>query len=154
MNVVWTRTPGPAARSTFAWQIPGTITLEGGVGNRLTAGVGQALAEGLLNVLNVLAVLPDDCLTFHWAAVTRPHVVSDPQVHRVRANAGGLFLPARAIWDAVEAGEVLGEIVAPTSGEVLARIEAPVSGRLLAVREQPVVLPGSMVARVVELSDD
>ncbi|MCB9759004.1 MAG: succinylglutamate desuccinylase/aspartoacylase family protein [Alphaproteobacteria bacterium] len=154
VNVVWARRPGPAAPSTFAWQFAGTIALEGGTGNRLTAGVGQALAEGVLNMLNVLGVLPDEHLPFHWAAVTRPRIVTDAQVHRVRASKGGLFLPRHRPWDPIALDQLVGEIIAPESGEVVEAIVAPYAGRLLAVREQPVALPGTMVARVVEGLDD
>lgn len=149
VNVVWARRPGTAAPSTFAWQFPNTLVLEGGNGNRLTAEVGRALTEGVLNVLNVLGVLPDEALPFHWAAITRPEVVGDERVLRVRAERGGLFLPLCHPWDEVEAGELLGEVIDPASGEQLEGITAPQSGYVLAVREQPVVLPGSMVARLV-----
>ncbi|MBK9646537.1 MAG: succinylglutamate desuccinylase/aspartoacylase family protein [Deltaproteobacteria bacterium] len=149
VNVVWARQPGPAAGSTFAWQHPNTLVLEGGTGNRLQPKVGVALTEGVLNVLNVLGVLPDAILPFHWATITRPLMVGDDRVHRVRAVAGGLFLPSRGVWDEVEAGDVIGEIIEATAGEPIETIRAPASGRILAMREQPVVLPGSMLARVV-----
>jgi len=153
VHVVWSRAPGPAAPSTFAWQFPNTIVLEGGTGNRLTPEVATTLSNGVLNLLNVLGVLPDDALTFHWAGMSRPEVVGDEQVHRIRADVGGLFLPRHRPWDAVGEGESLGEVIDPISGAQLAEIPSPKAGRVLALREQPVVLPGSMVARVVEVSD-
>ena len=153
VNIVWVRDPGLAAPSTFAAQFPGTISLEGGTGNRLTPGVGQALAEGVLNLLNVLGVLPDDALPFHWAAVTRPVTVTDEQVHRVRAGRAGLFLPLKAAWDEIDVDEVLGEVIAPATGERLEEVRSAHAGRIAAMREQPVVFPGTMVARIVELPD-
>ena len=65
VSVIWRRRPGPAAPSTFAHQFPGTIVLEGGAGNRLTAGVGQDLTDGVLNLLCQLEVLEEDALPFH-----------------------------------------------------------------------------------------
>lgn len=149
VNVVWSRRAGPAAPSTFAWQFPNTVVLEGGNGNRLTPEVGRSLTEGVLNMLNVLGVLPDEALPFHWAAITRPERVGDARVLRVRAEHGGLFLPSRRPWERVEAGDPLGEVIDPASGACQERIVAPQAGHLLAVREQPVVLPGSMVGRLV-----
>jgi len=150
VEVVWRRHPGPAAPSTLVYQFPNAIVLEGGTGNRLTPGISEALANGVLNLLNVLGVLPDECLPFHWAGVTRPAVVRDEHVHRLRASVSGLFLPTLRPWAQVAAGDLIGEIVDPIGGRLLERIEAPAGGRVLAIREQPVVLPGSMAARVVE----
>ncbi|MCB9781087.1 MAG: succinylglutamate desuccinylase/aspartoacylase family protein [Alphaproteobacteria bacterium] len=147
--VVWSRHPGPAAASTFAYQLPGTIVLEGGTGNRLTAGVSRDLTEGVINLLNTVGVLPDQHLPFHWAALTRPLRVTDDKVVRVRAGRGGLFMPEGSPWSEVQAGDLLGRVVDPVQGGEGEPIVSPVSGRLMAVREQPVVFPGSMVARVV-----
>jgi predicted deacylase len=152
VNVVWSRRPGPAAPSTLAYQLPGSIVLEGGRGNRLTAGVGLALRDGVLNLLNHLRVVPDEGLPFHWAAVTRPETVEDDQVHRVRTVEGGLFLPEVTTWDEVASGACLGRVVDPINGQSREDVLAPAAGRVMAVREQPVVFPGSMVARVVEVS--
>ncbi len=147
--VVWARRPGPAANSTFAYQHPGTIVLEGGTGNRVTPGVGRDLLEGLLFMLSSLGVVAEDDLPFHWAALQRPILVTDDEVVRVRASRGGLFLPEGTPWSEVAAGDVLGTVVDPVTGKDCETVTSPVSGRLLAVREQPVVFPGSMVARVV-----
>jgi len=149
--VVWARHPGPVASSTFAYQFPGTIVLEGGTGNRVTPGVGRDLLDGLLNLLCSLEILGEQDLPFHWAGLQRPLAVTDEEVVRVRASRGGLFLPEGGPWEAVEAGAVLGTVVDPVTGSACETVLSPVSGRLLAVREQPVVFPGSMVARVVTL---
>lgn len=152
VQVVWARAPGPASASTFAWQHPRVVGLEGGTGNRLTPGVGESLAHGVLNILNVLEIFPDDALPFHWATVTRPPVVTDGQVHRLRAEVAGLFLPAAEVWGALQAGDRVGRVVDPITGVVRQEVLAPTEGRVLALRERPVVLPGTMVARLVEVS--
>lgn len=148
--VVWKRTPGPAAASTFAHQFPGTVVLEGGTGNRLTTGVGSDLRDGVLNMLVRLGVFPEAELPFHWATLRRPLVVDDSHVSRIRAERGGLFLPEGRIWATIAAGDRLGEVVDPVSGDSLEVVTSPVGGHLLAIRELPVVFPGTMVARVVE----
>lgn len=149
VRVVWRRAPAAPGAGTLAEALPGLLSLEGGVGNRLTDGVGQELADGVLNLLVVMGVLAEDRLPFHWAAIQRPVVVDDDDVVRVRATRGGLFLPAAGLWTEVDAGEVLGEVVDPVAGEVLEAVTAPVDGQVLAQREQPVVYPGSLVARLV-----
>ena len=147
--VVWARSPGPAAPSTFAHQFAGSIVLEGGSGNRLTDSVGRDLRDGVLNMLAAARLLPEDVLPFHWTAMQRPASVTDAQVYRVRAEHSGLFLPTGSLWDKVEVGQSLGDLIDPTTGEQLTQIVSPVSGRLLAIREQPAVFQGTMVARVV-----
>ena len=147
--VVWQRDAGPAAPATFPAQFPGAIVLEGGSGNRLTPEVGRDLRDGVLNLLATLKVLPEAALPFHWAALQRPLVVTDAQVVRVRAERSGLFLPCCDLWAEIEAGALLGEVIAPSTGEILEQIVSPASGRLLALREHPPVFPGSMVARVI-----
>lgn len=149
VDAVWVREPTLAAASTFGGQFPNTITLQGGTGNRLTGGVGQVLAEGVLNMLNVLKVVADEDLPFHWAGMTRPLVVQDADVHRLRASRAGLFLPSVSVWAELAPGAELGCVIEPTSGTVLERLTSPLAGRVLAIRDQPVVLPGTMVARVV-----
>ena len=154
VEVVWARVPGPAAPSTLVYQFASSIVLEGGTGNRLTAGIAESLANGVLNILNVKGMLPDEALPFHWAGVARPRIVTDDHVCRVRAEVGGLFLPMVRPWDEVEASQLIGEVVDPIGGRVLEEISSPLSGRVLALREQPVVLPGTMVARIVGEGDN
>ncbi len=149
VRVVWRRSADLEGTGTLAGELPGLICLEGGVGNRLTDGVGLELCDGVLNLLVVLGVLPEDALPFHWAAIQRPLVATDDDVVRARATRGGLFLPAGRMWAEVEVGTPLGEVVDPIGGETREIVTAPIAGRVLAMREQPVVYPGSLVARLV-----
>jgi uncharacterized protein len=149
VQVIWERNPTRAAPSTFAAQFDSPIVLEGGSGNRLSAEVGRSLWEGVLNLLNVLGVLPDEALPFHWASIVRPLVVDDDRVQRVRAQRAGFFLPTVGVWEELEQGQVCGTVVDPSTGAVLESVTSPLAGRVLAVRERPVVFPGSMLVRVV-----
>jgi len=151
VSLVWSRRPGPAAAGTFAHQFPGTIVLEGGTGNRLRPGIGETLAEGVLSMLTHIGVISEADLPFHWAGLTRPARVLDDQVIRMRAQAGGLFLPHGEVWAEVKTGDLLGEVIEPSNGEIREEIRSTADGRIMAMRDHPVVYPGSMVARVVVL---
>ena len=154
VNVVWARDPSVASTATFAAQFQGVISLEGGTGNRLTSGVGKALGEGILNLLNVVKVLPDSEVPFHWATMQRPLMVEDSQVHRIRTARSGFFLPEASPWDTVASGDVIGRVVDPSTGALQETVLSPLAGKILAVREQPVVFSGSMVVRMVEQVDE
>jgi hypothetical protein len=149
VRVVWRKSGANQGVGTLAAELPGLLCLEGGVGNRLTDGVGLELRDGVLNLLVVLGVLPEDNLPFHWAAIQRPVVATDEDVVRVRATRAGLFLPYGKMWAAMHVGDPLGEVVDPISGDTREIVGAPVAGHVLALREQPVVYPGSLVARIV-----
>jgi len=151
VSLVWARKPGPAATQTFAHQFPGTIVLEGGTGNRLNPTVGKDLEEGVIHLLSQVGVLDETDLPFHWAAMTRPAMVDDAHVFRVRSECSGLFLPQFNVWSEVQEGVALGTVIDPENGSVLERISSPATGRVMAVREHPVVYPGTMVARVVSV---
>lgn len=148
VRVVWHRTAPPEAGS-LGEVIPGLICLEGGVGHRLTEGIGLELSDGVLNLLATMGVLPEDELPFHWAAIQRPLRVGDAALHDVRATRGGLYLPSGEVWGEIEAGAALGEVVDPLTGDVRETLLSPLAGRLIAQREQPVVYPGNLLVRVV-----
>jgi predicted deacylase len=149
VRVLWARDPSAESRGPLLAVLPRVISLEGGTGNRLTEGVGLELCDGVLNMLAVVGIMPEEALPFHWAAIQRPVAVDDARVVRVRASRGGLFLPGKAPWAEIAAGAPLGEVVDPITGDPRETVLSPVDGRTLAVREQPVVYPGTLVARVV-----
>jgi uncharacterized protein len=148
VNVVWKRSPGPAAPSTFAHQFPGTIVLEGGAGNRLSQGVGRLLSQGVIAMLAALEVVAGRSVD-GGSTNGEPMSVTDEQVLRVRAERGGLFLPECDLWDTIKQGQKIGSLIDPATGQHVQEVVSTVAGRLLALREHPVVFPGDMLARVV-----
>jgi predicted deacylase len=64
----------------------------------------------------------------------------------------GIFLPAVSLWDAVQAGQVLGWI-RHADGRVLASVQAARSGRVLLLRTLPRVFAGETVAFVLSLPE-
>jgi predicted deacylase len=103
----------------------------------------------VLSLISRVGILDEADLPFHWAGLSRPVQVTDAQVLRLRAQAGGLFLPYGEIWAEVGQGDLLGEVIDPSNGEIREEIRATASGHVMAMRDHPVVYPGSMVARVV-----
>jgi uncharacterized protein len=149
VQVIWRRTLGPAAPSTFAYQFPHAIVLEGGAGNRLTASVGKDLHDGVLNMLCSVGIIPEEHLPIPWAAIERPLIVGDSEVIRIGAESSGLFLPATDLGDSLPVGGLVGHIIAPESGKVLREIVVTQPGMVMAIREHPVVTVGMMVARIL-----
>lgn len=149
VEVVWLRSPGSMAPTTFAAQFETVMVLEGGAGNRLSEGVSEEMTAGIMNVLASLGVVDESAVPVHWAAIHRPRVVTDDEVLRVRTELGGVFMPSVEAGASVSRSQQLGTVVDPVHARVLQRVEAPVAGMVLAIREQPSVHPGSLVARVV-----
>ena len=63
VKMLW-QNPGQAASSTFAYQFPHTIVLEGGCGNRLIPEVGDSLHDGVLNIMSHIGILPEEKIAF------------------------------------------------------------------------------------------
>jgi predicted deacylase len=150
VRMVWARAAPPEPGS-LADSLPSLICLEGGVGHRLTENVGLELSDGVLNLLALLGVLPEDKLPFHWAAIQRPVLADDETVLDIRANRGGLFLPTSEVWAELAEGAALGEIVDPLTGELRETLYAQHAARVVAQREQPVVYPGNLLLRIVAI---
>ena len=148
VDVVWKRYPGPAAGSTFAYQFPNAIVLEGGRGNQLTQEVGRRLYEGCLNLLMLQQILPDSCLPFSWLTIERPKLLDDENILRVRVNRSGIFLPSLSLGETISKGDEIGRVLEPASGVLREKVWSPSAGRVLALRNQPVVSAGIMVARI------
>jgi uncharacterized protein len=149
VKMLWKRTPGPAATSTFAYQFPHAIVLEGGCGNRLISEVGQTLHDGVLNIMSHIGILPEDKLPFPWMSIETPITTTDEDLLRVRVESSGLFLPKVTIGEPISENDVIGTVIEPSSGAIIEKVFSPSTGIVFALREQPVVSIGIMVARVL-----
>ena len=150
VKMLWERTPGPAATSTFAYQFPHAIVLEGGCGNRLIAEVGEVLHDGVLNIMGHIGIIPEEKLPFPWMSIETPLVTKDEDLFRVRVESSGLFLPKAKIGSKIHKDDVIGIVIDPSSGEIIEEVLSPTTGLIFALREQPVVSIGIMVARVLQ----
>ena len=149
VQVVWKRTPGPAASKTFAYQFPNTIVVEGGVGNQLTDTIGSQLRDGLLYFLAQVGILPESELPFSWASMERPITVDGGRIERVRVSRAGFFVPSVQLGSALQEGDIIGRVYDISAGTIREDIYASHAGRIMALRVQPVVSLGTMVARVL-----
>ena len=147
-DFVWVHGNSTVLKGTFAFSanalgVP-TLVVEAGVGLRITPGVGEQLADGMLAVLSDVGI---------WTGpvphVRMPIVSSDGEVSFVNADVAGVFVPDVEFCREVQEGQLIGRILDCGSGEVLQELVAPVTGLLFTLREYPIVYPGSLIARVL-----
>lgn len=149
VDFIWVHASATVLESTFAYTLnelgTPTLVVEMGVGMRITREYGDALCDGILNVLA-------DCGIWTGprpAGLKKPIVSSDGEVSFVNADAGGIFLPSAHHDNRVRAGQDIGVIADATTGEVVQRLHSPDDGLLFTLREYPVVYPGSLIARIL-----
>lgn len=120
------RAAGAMGRPAVSVEFGGADTIQPAMVSVVT----QAL-EGLMQALQMTAGNPPS---------TTPQVTY-PDSQWLRAEAGGLFINAKAAGDEVRKGETLGVIANLFDGQEKP-ITAPENGRLLGVAESQFVLPG------------
>ena len=148
VDFVWVHGNSTVLKGTFAFSMNAldvpTLVVEAGVGLRITPGVGEQLADGMLAVLSDVGIwdgpVPD---------VRTPIVSSDGEVHFVNADVAGVFVPTVEFCREVSEGQAIGRILDCGSGKVLQELAAPATGLLFTLREYPIVYPGSLIARVL-----
>ena len=147
-DFVWVHGNSTVLKGTFAFSanaigVP-TLVVEAGVGLRITPGVGEQLADGMLALLSDVGI---------WNGpvphVRKPIVSSDGEVNFVNSDVAGVFVPAVEFCREVEEGQLIGRVLDCGSGEVLQELVAPTTGLLFTLREYPIVYPGSLIARVL-----
>ena len=147
-DFVWVHGNSTVLKGTFAFSantmgVP-TLVVEAGVGLRITPGIGEQLADGMLAVLSDVGI---------WNGpvphVRTPIVSSDGEVNFVNADVAGVFVPSVEFCREVQEGQLIGRILDCGSGEVLQELVAPATGLLFTLREYPIVYPGSLIARVL-----
>ena len=124
------------------------LVVEMGVGMRITQEYGKQLVDGIFRLLCELGIWLGDA-----PAVREPIVSRDHRVSFVNAEASGVFIPCTQHWTHVNAGDCIGNIVAPATGEILHECRAEVSGLLFTLREYPIVYSGSLIARILEYNE-
>lgn len=125
---------GPHARG-----IPWLYT-ESPSGGWLHQGVAALYAQGVLNVMRYLGMLPGEAPA---AAITHDLVGDGDVDQSLAAPVAGSLRPCVDLLARVAAGDLLGVIEDPT-GEPLAELRAPVAGIVMLRRESPPVQPGDI----------
>lgn len=122
-----------------------TLSVEMGVGMRITRQFGDQLVEGIFCLMKELGIWQGEVITPKDPVVS----TNKDTVSLIHAEASGIFLPSVEHWMGIEEGEPVGEIVNSLSGEVEQRILAPCNGVVFTLREYPVVYRGSLIARIL-----
>lgn len=148
LDFIWIHSAATVLESTLAHSLnmldTKTIVVEMGVGMRISRKYGYNLVNGILNLMKDQGM---------WLGpvdpVRQPIISSDGKVGFVNADASGIFVPCVEHWEAIDAGEHMGDILDPLTGQVKQRVTAPVSGMIFTLREYPVVYSGSLLARIL-----
>lgn len=149
VDFIWVHSSATVLQSTLAYSLNEIgvpcLVVEMGVGMRITNEYGDALCDGIFNLLIDHGIWtgprPQD--------IKEPIVSTDGKVSFVNADAAGIFLPAVRHNNMVKTGEELGVIADAMTGDVKQRVVSPADGLLFTLREYPVVTPGSLLARIL-----
>lgn len=147
-DFVWVSDTNAVSGSSLAHNLnsAGTpaLVIEMGVGQRVTRAYCKQLLSGIFNLMNKLGIWKEEV-----KGISHPMVSTDGHVSYIRAETSGLFVPAIEHWSGIQTGQLIGEIVSPSSGTVEQSITAPSDGLVFSLREYPVVYPGSLLARIL-----
>lgn len=122
-----------------------TLSVEMGVGMRITKQFGDQLLEGIFCLMKELGIWKGEVIE-----PKTPIVSTDKDtVTLIHAEASGIFLPNVEHWMGICKGEHVGDIVNSLSGTVEEHIIAPCDGMVFTLREYPVVYRGSLIARIL-----
>lgn len=149
VDFIWVHSAATVLQSTLAYSLNEIgvpcLVVEMGVGMRITEEYGDALCDGILNLLIDKGI---------WSGprpqnLKEPIVSTDGKVAFINADAAGVFLPAVRHNNMVTAGEELGIIADAATGDIKQHVISPADGLLFTLREYPVVTPGSLIARIL-----
>lgn len=122
-----------------------TLSVEMGVGMRITTEFGDQILEGIFCLMKELGVWNGDVIT-----PKEPVISTDKdQVTLIHAEEDGVFLPAVEHLMGIKAGDTVGDIVDSLNGTIVQHIIAPCDGTVFTLREYPVVYAGSLIARIL-----
>ena len=151
-DFIWVHAAATVLESTLAWSLNRIgvpcLVIEAGVGMRITQEYGERITVGLLRLMKRLGI---------WSGpvseVVEPIVSTDGRVKFINADYPGVFIPKVRHWMNLHEGDSLGMITDPIDGTVLQEVKSPCNGLVFTLREYPVVNPGSLVARVLAVSE-
>jgi predicted deacylase len=153
VDLVWIHASATVLESTLAHSLNmrdvKTLVVEMGVGMRITESFCTQLVDGILNLLRELGMWTGT------AGRTRvPLISKDHGVGFLNSDAGGIFIPRAVHGSHVNAGDCIGSVIDPLVGVTIEETLAPCDGLLFTLREYPVVFGGSLLARIMEDSNN
>lgn len=155
LDVIWVHGASTVLENTIAHSLNAGATpclvVEMGVGMRITPAFAEQVQIGILRTWRDLGVLAADLALAE--PTHRPLLADDHNVHYLNADTSGVFVPALEHWRRVAREQLLGRIVSPHGGGVLSEVRSPVDGVLFTLREYPLVYEGSLMARIVAVSE-
>lgn len=122
-----------------------TLSIEMGVGMRITKEFGDQILEGIFCLMHKLGIWSGPVIT------PKTSVISSDQdkVTLIHAEASGVFLPCVEHLMDIKSGDIVGNIVDSLNGTIVQHIIAPCDGVVFTLREYPVVYDGSLIARIL-----
>ncbi len=150
-RLIWVRPPTPQLEATLAHALnqlrTPTLVVEMGAGMRLTESSGAWLVEGILRLLEHLHA---------WTGPTiflpAPLVSDGSNVVAISSDTAGIFIPYVENGSDVVKEQLLGIVANPLSGTVAQEVRAPRDGLLFTLRAYPATYPGSLLARILEVT--
>lgn len=144
INAVW---KGPSIKGmlqtqAFQSKIP-CVTVEIGAAGAITK---SDVTVGTTAVKNVMAVLG---MIDEKASIPDRQILLQSNEAWIRSPFGGIFKPAITLGQFVKKGDVIGDIIDPTSYKT-EDIESPLSGIVTGMSHQPIVRSGTRLAMVVD----
>jgi predicted deacylase len=144
INAVW---KGPSIKGmlqtqAFQSKIP-CVTIEIGAAGAITR---ADVLVGTTAVRNVMAVLG---MIKEKASIPDRQILLQSSESWVRSPFGGIFKPGIALGQFVKKGDIIGDIIDPTSYKT-EDIESPLSGIVTGMSHQPIVRSGTRLAMIVD----
>lgn len=151
LDLVWgtTALPGRSLSSARDKAVPAIYVEMQGEGRARPEDLVLA-RDGIQNVMRYLDMLPGEYPRSAAIAFDQPgEEAGHLQIDHLSPTSG-LFVPRVQVWEAVEAGQMLGEVRHP-DGTVLAPVPAMRSGRVLFLRTFLRVFSGDFLCYVIQL---
>lgn len=148
LEFIWVHEAATVLESTLAHSLNavGTpcVVVEMGIGMRITREYGDALVDGIFNMLSELGVWQGPRPT----GLRAPRLSTSGEVRMINAPASGVMVAAAQHGAYVSRGDRLCQIVDPLTGTLLSDVLSPVDGLLFTIRAYPIVYEGSLLARI------
>ena len=152
VDFVWIHGANTVLESTLAHSLNSrnvpTLVVEMGVGMRVTKEYGEQLTNGIFSLMKTLGIWTGPVKISHRPVIS----YRADEVSFMNAPVAGIFMKECSHGEWVEKGQCIGRIIDPLHGEVLSETQAPENGLLFTIREYPVVSEGSLLARILRMS--